>query len=263
MLLLFFTGLCCFAAGIWLSQHIHNKRWLKIIEYCEHRRYKYYQDIFQSIDPRWQLKPKLSTDEEIDKDLRHWSPIPESSDKELRLSRIHEAGHALMALAVDQSLIIHLIGSPHSRLGRVVAGTLTLRTLETELTPKILLDRIVIAYGGYVAEQLFRVSTEDTTYYTDINIAVSNAHIYLSAFGGRPFYGYNYWHEFGFLEPENANQQWIDEIRELCQQARAEAERILTQERPTLEAIIKRIEHQPLLSRRDLQEIWRQHHPSP
>ena len=84
------------------------------------------------------------------------------SDKERRMTAIHEAGHALMHYYLEHADPLHKVTIvPH---GRALGMALSLPEEDSySRTKGWILDRIVICYGGWIAENIFYNETTTGT----------------------------------------------------------------------------------------------------
>jgi cell division protease FtsH len=169
------------------------------------------------------------------------------SDKERRMTAIHEAGHALLHYFLKNADPLHKVTIvPH---GRALGMALSLPEEDTySRTRGWIEDRIAICYGGWLAEKLFYNETTTGTK-QDIQQATEMARHMVCEWGMAEDLGpvaYGQEEEPIFLGKEIARHQDYSEetarridnaVRDILDRARAEAERIIREHKDGLEAL--------------------------
>lgn len=189
------------------------------------------------------------------------------SDHERKVTAYHEAGHALVASVLPEADPVHKI-SIISR-GRAGGYTLKLPTEDRKLhTKNQFLDDIAMSLGGYVTEQLVfgDLSTGPSN---DLQVATAMARdmvtkygmsdqfgpIALESNGGRTIFGQ------GVDDKEYSEKvgDAIDaEVSRIMTEAKAKAEKILTEKRDVLDTIAKKLLEVETIERDDYEELLRQ-----
>jgi cell division protease FtsH len=179
------------------------------------------------------------------------------SDKERRMTAIHEAGHALLHYYLKNSDPLHKVTIvPH---GRALGMALSLPEEDTySRTRGWIEDRIAICYGGWLAEKLFYDETTTGTK-QDIQQATEMARHMVCEWGMAEDLGpiaYGKEEEPIFLGKEIARHQDYSEetarridkaVKEILESMRGIAERIIKKKKKGLEALAE-----ALLSRETL-----------
>jgi cell division protease FtsH len=169
------------------------------------------------------------------------------SDKERRMTAIHEAGHALLHYFLKNADPLHKVTIvPH---GRALGMALSLPEEDTySRTRGWIEDRIAICYGGWLAERLFFNETTTGTK-QDIQQATEMARHMVCEWGMADDLGpvaYGQEEEPIFLGKEIARHQDYSEetarridnaVRDILDRARAEAEGIIREHKEGLEAL--------------------------
>jgi cell division protease FtsH len=169
------------------------------------------------------------------------------SDKERRMTAIHEAGHALLHYYLKNADPLHKVTIvPH---GRALGMALSLPEEDTySRTRGWIEDRIAICYGGWLAEKLFYNETTTGTK-QDIQMATEMAHHMVCEWGMAEDMGpiaYGKEEEPIFLGKEIARHQDYSEetarridtaIKEILDRMRGIAERIIKEQKKGLEAL--------------------------
>ena len=187
------------------------------------------------------------------------------SDKERRMTAIHEAGHALLHYYLKNADPLHKVTIvPH---GRALGMALSLPEEDSySRTRGWLEDRIAICYGGWLAEKLFYSETTTGTK-KDIQMATEMARNMVCEWGMADDLGpvaYGQEDEPIFLGKEIARHKDYSEetarridqaVREILDRARGEAERIVSEKRAGLEAIADALLDRETLSDDEVREI--------
>jgi cell division protease FtsH len=187
------------------------------------------------------------------------------SDKEKRVIAYHEAGHALVGHALPNADPVHKISIIPR--GRALGYTLSLPTEDKFLvTRSEMIDDLAMFLGGRVAEEL--VYDDPTTgAQDDIDRATKMARQMVTEYGMSESLGpltLGQKTEQVFLGRDFASHQdysdniayEIDkEIRRLIDEAHAEALDILTQYRPTLDAIVDALLERETVEKKELMEL--------
>jgi len=187
------------------------------------------------------------------------------SDKERRMTAIHEAGHALLHYYLKNADPLHKVTIvPH---GRALGMALSLPEEDSYSRSKGWLDdRIAICYGGWLAEKLFYSETT-TGAKNDIQTATDMARRMVCEWGMAEEMGpiaYGQEEAPIFLGKEIARHQDYSEetarridkaIKEILDRARAEAEGIVSEQRAGLEAIADALLDRETLSDEEVREI--------
>ncbi|MDR2029234.1 MAG: ATP-dependent zinc metalloprotease FtsH [Treponema sp.] len=169
------------------------------------------------------------------------------SDKERRMTAIHEAGHALLHYFLKNADPLHKVTIvPH---GRALGMAMSLPEEDSySRTRGWIEDRIVICYGGWVAERLFYDETTTGTK-QDLQQATEMARRMVCEWGMAEEMGpvtYGQEEEPIFLGKEIARHkdysedtaQRIDRaVKKILDTARGFAEKILTSHKPELEKL--------------------------
>jgi cell division protease FtsH len=169
------------------------------------------------------------------------------SDKERRMTAIHEAGHALLHYFLKNADPLHKVTIvPH---GRALGMALSLPEEDSySRTRGWIEDRIAICYGGWIAEKLiFNETTTGTK--QDIQQATEMARHMVCEWGMAEEMGpvaYGQEEEPIFLGKEIARHKDYSEetarridkaVKEILDNARGEAERIIHEQKTGLEAL--------------------------
>jgi len=187
------------------------------------------------------------------------------SDKERRMTAIHEAGHTILHYYLKNSDPLHKVTIvPH---GRALGMAVSLPEEDSYTrTRGWLEDRIAICYGGWLAEKLFYGETT-TGARNDIQTATDMARRMVCEWGMAEELGpvaYGQEEAPIFLGKEIARHKDYSEetarsidkaIKEILDRARAEAERITAKHRGGLEAIAEALLDKETLSDEDVREI--------
>jgi cell division protease FtsH len=169
------------------------------------------------------------------------------SDKERRMTAVHEAGHALLHYFLKNADPLHKVTIvPH---GRALGMALSLPEEDTySRTRGWIEDRIAICYGGWLAEKLFFNETTTGTK-QDIQQATEMARHMVCEWGMAEDLGpvaYGQEEEPIFLGKEIARHQDYSEetarridnaVKEILDRARAEAGPIIRKNKDSLEAL--------------------------
>jgi cell division protease FtsH len=169
------------------------------------------------------------------------------SDKERRMTAIHEAGHTLLHYYLKNADPLHKVTIiPH---GRALGMAMSLPEEDSySRTRGWIEDRIVICYGGWVAEKLFFNETSTGTK-QDLEQATDMARRMVCEWGMAEDMGpvtYGQEEEPIFLGKESARQkdysedtaQRIDQaVKKILDAARISAESILTDNKEKLEKL--------------------------
>ncbi|MFY9586331.1 MAG: ATP-dependent zinc metalloprotease FtsH [Actinomycetota bacterium] len=187
------------------------------------------------------------------------------SDKEKKVIAYHEAGHALVGHALPNADPVHKISIIPR--GRALGYTLSLPTEDKFLvTRSEMVDDLAMFLGGRVAEEL--VFDDPTTgAQDDIDRATKMARQMVTEYGMSESLGpltLGQKQEQVFLGRDFASHPdysdhiafEIDkEIRRLIDEAHSEAMEILTQYRPTLDAIVDALIERETVEKKDLMEL--------
>jgi len=169
------------------------------------------------------------------------------SEKERRMTAIHEAGHALLHYFLKNADPLHKVTIvPH---GRALGMALSLPMEDSySRTRSWIEDRIAILYGGWLAEKLFFDETTTGTK-QDIQQATEMARHMVCEWGMADEMGpiaYGKEEEPIFIGKEIARHQDYSEetarridnaVKEILDRTRSEAERIINEKRDGLEAL--------------------------
>ena len=160
------------------------------------------------------------------------------SEKERRMTAIHEAGHALLHYFLKQADPLHKVTIvPH---GRALGGAMSLPEEDSYCrTRGWILDRIVLCYGGWAAEKLFYDETSTGTK-QDIEQATEMARRMVCEWGMADEMGpvtYGQEEEPIFLGKEIARHK--DYSEETAQKIDRAVRRILDEGRQRAEDILK------------------------
>lgn len=186
------------------------------------------------------------------------------SKKEKEITAYHEAGHALVASVLPYADPVHKI-SIISR-GRAAGYTLKLPIEDRKLQSKNeFLDDIAMSLGGYVTEKLvfgdlttgpsndLQVSTAlARDMVTKYGMSESLGPVALEGAGGKALFGR------GVNEKEYSEEvsALIDkEVSKIMKDAYAKAEKIITEYRPLLEIIAKRLIEKESIEREEFENI--------
>jgi cell division protease FtsH len=169
------------------------------------------------------------------------------SDKERRMTAIHEAGHALLHYYLDHADPLHKVTIvPH---GRALGMAMSLPEEDSySRTRGWILDRIVICYGGWTAEKLFYNETTTGTK-QDLEQATEMARRMVCEWGMADEMGpvtYGQEEEPIFLGKEIARHKDYSEdtaqridtaVKRILDENRKKAEDILLSHKPELEKL--------------------------
>jgi cell division protease FtsH len=169
------------------------------------------------------------------------------SDRERRMTAIHEAGHALLHYYLDNAEPLHKVTIvPH---GRALGMAVSLPEEDSySRTRGWILDRIVICYGGWTAEKLFYNETTTGTK-QDLEQATEMARRMVCEWGMADEMGpvtYGQEEEPIFLGKEIARHKDYSEdtaqridtaVKRILDENRRKAEEILLSHRPELEKL--------------------------
>jgi cell division protease FtsH len=189
------------------------------------------------------------------------------SDKERRMTAIHEAGHALLHYFLKNADPLHKVTIvPH---GRALGMALSLPEEDTySRTRGWIEDRIAICYGGWLAEKLFYNETTTGTK-QDIQQATEMARHMVCEWGMADDMGpvaYGQEEEPIFLGKEIARHQDYSEetaqridnaVQKILDRARGEAERIIKKQKKGLEALADALLVRETLIDDEVREILR------
>jgi cell division protease FtsH len=187
------------------------------------------------------------------------------SDKERRMTAIHEAGHALLPYFLKNADPLHKVTIvPH---GRALGLTLSLPEEDSySHTRGWITDGIVICYGGWIAEKLFYDETTTGTR-QDIQQATEMARHMVCEWGMAEELGpvaYGQEEEPIFLGKEIARHRDYSEetarridgaVKGILDQARAEAEAILGAHRADLEKLAEALIARETLTDDEVREL--------
>jgi cell division protease FtsH len=187
------------------------------------------------------------------------------SDKEKRVIAYHEAGHALVGHALPNADPVHKISIIPR--GRALGYTLSLPTEDKFLvTRSEMIDDLAMFLGGRVAEEL--VYDDPTTgAQDDIDRATKMARQMVTEYGmsdklgpltlgqktEQVFLGRDFASHPDYSD--NIAFEIDKEIRRLIDEAHAEALEILTQYRPTLDAIVDALLERETVEKKELMEL--------
>jgi len=187
------------------------------------------------------------------------------SDKERRMTAIHEAGHALLHYFLKNADPLHKVTIvPH---GRALGMALSLPEEDTySRTRGWIEDRIAICYGGWLAEKLiFNETTTGTK--QDIQQATEMARHMVCEWGMADDMGpvaYGQEEEPIFLGKEIARHQDYSEetarridnaVKEILDRARSEADRIIREHKDGLEALADALLNRETLVDEEVRQI--------
>jgi len=187
------------------------------------------------------------------------------SDRERRMTAIHESGHAILHYFLKNADPLHKVTIvPH---GRALGMALSLPEEDSySRTKGWIEDRIAICYGGWLAERLFYGETTTGTK-QDIQQATEMARHMVCEWGMADELGpiaYGQEDEPIFLGKEIARHKDYSEetarridlaVREILDRARAEAERIVHEREAGLEAIADALLERETLTDEEVREI--------
>jgi len=187
------------------------------------------------------------------------------SDKERRMTAIHEAGHALLHYFLKNADPLHKVTIvPH---GRALGMALSLPEEDSySRTKGWIEDRIAICYGGWLAEKLFFGETTTGTK-QDIQQATDMARHMVCEWGMAEDLGpiaYGQEDEPIFLGKEIARHKDYSEetarridnaVKEILDRSRVEAERIILERRDGLEALAEALLNRETLCDEEVREI--------
>jgi cell division protease FtsH len=187
------------------------------------------------------------------------------SDKERRMTAIHEAGHALLHYFLKNADPLHKVTIvPH---GRALGMALSLPEEDTySRTRGWIEDRIAICYGGWLAEKLFSNETTTGTK-QDIQQATEMARHMVCEWGMAEDLGpitYGQEEEPIFLGKEIARHKDYSEetarridnaVKEILDRARGLAERIINEQRNGVEALADALLNRETLVDEEVRQI--------
>jgi len=186
------------------------------------------------------------------------------SKEEKEITAYHEGGHALVASILPHSDPVHKI-SIISR-GRAAGYTLKLPFEDRRLqSKKEFLDDIAVSLGGYVAERMvFNDLTTGSS--NDLQVATALARDMVTKYGmsermgGMAFEGQMGRAMFGRGLEEKEYSETIatvidEEVQKIMKEAYDKTEKILTDYRPVLNAIAKRLTDVETLEREEFEQI--------
>jgi len=187
------------------------------------------------------------------------------SDKERRMTAIHEAGHALLHYFLKNADPLHKVTIiPH---GRALGMALSLPVEDSySRTRGWIEDRIAICYGGWLAEKLFYGETTTGTK-QDIQQATEMARHMVCEWGMAEALGpvaYGQEDEPIFLGKEIARHKDYSEetarlidrsVKEILDRARAQAEKIITERKNELEALAEALLNRETLTDEEVRQI--------
>ena len=187
------------------------------------------------------------------------------SDRERRMTAIHEAGHALLHYFLKNADPLHKVTIvPH---GRALGMALSLPEEDSySRTRGWIEDRIAICYGGWLAEKLFYGETTTGTK-QDIQMATDMARHMVCEWGMAEELGpvaYGQEDEPIFLGKEIARHKDYSEqtamqidsaIGKILDRAREEAGRIIDEQKDKLEALADALLDRETLSDEDVREV--------
>ncbi len=171
------------------------------------------------------------------------------TDKEKRLTAYHEAGHAIMARAVDSDTPIHKV----TIIPRGAAGGFTMYLPEDKMyhSKNEMLDMIVISLGGRVAEQL-TFDDISTGASSDLEKATSIARQMVTKFGmsenigpicydegGEVFIGRDFGHAKSYSERVASDID--EEIKHIVTTQYARTEKLLKEHGAALKAVAEKL----------------------
>lgn len=179
------------------------------------------------------------------------------SEKEVRNTAFHEAGHALIALLVPNAMEIHKATIiPRGQ----ALGMVSHLAKEESSTREEFIDEICVLLGGRCAEELvFNTCTPGA--YNDIQQATSKARNMITKFGmneklGPVNYSENTDHYFGIKSYSEETAREIDrEIFSLIEGQLGRARKLLGDHRPELDRIANALISHETLSLEDLQKL--------
>ncbi len=187
--------------------------------------------------------------------------------KEKEITAYHEAGHALIASVLPYSDPVHKI-SVISR-GRAAGYTLKLPLDDKKMqSKKEFVDDISVSLGGYLAEQMI-FDDLTTGPSNDLQVLTALARdmvtkygmsplgpIALEGAGGRAMFGR------GVNDKEYSNDvsaQIDKEVKKIIEEARAQAEEVLTTHRKALDAIALKLVEEETIERDELEKLLTAH----
>ena len=187
------------------------------------------------------------------------------SEKERRMTAIHEAGHALLHYYLKNADPLHKVTIvPH---GRALGMALSLPEEDSySRTKGWIEDRIAICYGGWLAEKLIYSETTTGTK-QDIQQATEMARHMVCEWGMAEDLGpvaYGQEEEPIFLGKEIARHKDYSEetarridnaVKDILDRARSEAERIIHERRDGLEALADALLSRETLADEEVREI--------
>lgn len=187
------------------------------------------------------------------------------SKKEKEITAYHEAGHALVSSVLPYADPVHKI-SIISR-GRAAGYTLHLPLEDRKLqSKKEFLDDIAVSLGGYVAEMMV-LGDVTTGPSNDLQVSTALARemitrygmsekigvLALESAGGRPIFGGRGIEDREYSEKVGAD---IDaEVARIMGEAKAKAEKILTEKRTALDAIAAKLIEVETIEREEYEKI--------
>lgn len=195
------------------------------------------------------------------------------SKKEKEITAYHEAGHAVVASVLPFADPVHKI-SIISR-GRAAGYTLKLPIEDRRIQSKNeFLDDIAMSLGGYVTEKMIfgdlttgpsndlQVSTAMARdMVTKYGMSESLGPVALESNGGKVIFGGRGTNEKEYSEKVGAHID--EEVSKIMKEALSRAEKIITEHRPLLDAIAKRLMETETIEREEFDSILVAHAIAP
>ena len=178
------------------------------------------------------------------------------SKKEKELTAYHEAGHALVSSILPNADPVHKI-SVISR-GRAAGYTLKLQFEDKRMhSKKQFLDDIAATLGGYVAEEML---------FDDVTTGPSNDLMVVTALAREMVTRYGMSDKLGpiaFGERQMGNEPYSEhvamqidaEVARIIDEAKAKAEKVITEHRVALDAIAKELIEKETVERAEFEKI--------
>ncbi len=178
------------------------------------------------------------------------------SKKEKELTAAHEAGHALVSSVLEHADPVHKI-SIISR-GRAAGYTLKLPFADRKMqSKKQFLDDIAATLGGYVAEEML---------YHDVTTGPSNDLMVVTALAREMVTRYGMSDKLGpvaFGERMMGNEPYSEkvaaeidaEVSRIIDEAKARAQKVITEHRGALDAIAQALVERETVERADFEQI--------
>jgi hypothetical protein len=176
------------------------------------------------------------------------------------MTRIHEAGHAVMLLrCAPMQLYYGVVGGHADALGRPFAGFVRHgRTNDYAIG--------LISYGGHAAELVFNGRSNSVLTGADLRSAF--AHAYFHYWDQRtpkqkitqpiPLHP---WAALGVIGKDHEDPEAMKATLELCEKMCEEAVQIISKEREAVQAIADAFKEKPILRREEMFAIWEKFHP--